>query len=292
MIGDSHANAFIPGLKKAIRGKMAMASAAGPGFNFIWACDERFRLLEASVRPGDVVVIVQALRDGGETYYGPAQLNFFRWALVPMLQSRGAQLVMVKDWPRLRMSAVLCRPPSQTSNCAFTENELSTKRDGQLGGQVDTQRLNDLEDEFRGVVHVFDALELFMQDGRGSNLVPGTSTNAYADFDHLSIEGAEYLAPYICSAFERWGFFAPVTSTDWQAPTEGSWRTEVLASATNDDNWCQRTAVAYCVISNDDGETGVLPDEDHNKMTNMWFDRSCDDHNNYLEGWPCYKLNC
>ena len=39
--------------------------------------------------------------------------------------------------------------------------------------------------------------------------VPGTDTNAYYDTGHLLALGARYLSPYMCSAFEGWGFFTP-----------------------------------------------------------------------------------
>ena len=39
--------------------------------------------------------------------------------------------------------------------------------------------------------------------------VPGTDTNAYYDTNHLLALGARYLSPYMCSAFEGWGFFTP-----------------------------------------------------------------------------------
>ena len=68
-------------------------------------------------------------------------------------------------------------------------------------------RLRQLERAHPGVVHVFGLLDLFMVNGRGSNLIPGTSVNGYMDHDHLNYNGGVYAAAFLCAAFERWGFF-------------------------------------------------------------------------------------
>ena len=98
LIGDSHANAFLPGLIKTVQGKMTIAAASGPGYIFVWAKDERFLLLEANLQKGDVVMLVQAAQQDQKSYYGPDQLAFIRWALVPLLESRGAKLLLFLDW--------------------------------------------------------------------------------------------------------------------------------------------------------------------------------------------------
>ena len=51
-------------------------------------------------------------------------------------------------------------------------------------------------------------LDLWLDgSGGGSNLVPGTTTNGYMDEHHLTTEGGLYLWPYLCAAFDDWGFF-------------------------------------------------------------------------------------
>eukprot|EP00966_Prymnesium_polylepis_P206147 4776617-Prymnesium_polylepis.1 len=98
-----------------------------------------------------------------------------------------------------------------------------------------------------------------MANGQGSSLVPGTRTRGYTDKDHLNEHGALYLAPYICAAFDGWGFFAPPPRNS-TATTTRAWRNgysfrprEAL------DTWCRRVATEYCIRS--DHSFGLLPQD-------------------------------
>lgn len=63
----------------------------------------------------------------------------------------------------------------------------------------DVQAITRFANEFPGVVFVFDkAIELLMQQGVGTNLVPGTATAAYVDNDHLSTEGRSSTRALLC----------------------------------------------------------------------------------------------
>ena len=61
-------------------------------------------------------------------------------------------------------------------------------------------------------VHFFSTRGLLCtsEDAHGvcSDRIPGTDIVAYLDHSHLRRGGSVYLAPYLCSAFERFGFYA------------------------------------------------------------------------------------
>uniref|UniRef100_A0A7S4IWY8 SGNH domain-containing protein n=1 Tax=Prymnesium polylepis TaxID=72548 RepID=A0A7S4IWY8_9EUKA len=289
LVGDSHANALVPGMRKAVENKMSMAAAAGPGYRFRFACDRRFELLDLNVRKGDVVVVLQSARSSNEmNYASDGQIAFYRWALVPMLKARGAKLVLMQDWPAMKVSGILCRPPRGTSRCAYTEDDIANGAGIHDPGSGTIRSLTEVlvnfANEFPDTVYAFDqTADLLMQNGQGSNLIPGTRTNAYADFDHISHEGALYLAPYLCAAFDSWGFYAPVDSSPAPAP----WRPAeiaALATVTNSREWCERVAVVFCVRVEDDW--GLLEGEDD--LLSEWADRDCNEKAGHVNTGPSY----
>ena len=295
MLGDSHAAAFAPGLAKAVRGNMAMAMGSGPSFMFVWSGDVRFSLLETVLQKGDVVLTVQAAREPGSdanpigdggSYYGPSQLAFFRWALIPMLQSKGGSLVLFEDVYRLGgagdgVNSMYFCPPGST-RCDYTEAEVNA-----FAGlrPVDKQRLQDFAAEFPETVRVFDrASDLMMAHGHGSNMVPGTSINAYVDSDHVSIAGGEYFAPYLCAAFDEWGLFEPVSRTndDSRHPSWLEAAREALATypadGSKDVEWCERAAVIFKVHIGYQNPLDRIPSPEREG----WTSRGCDGKTDYL----------
>ena len=65
--------------------------------------------------------------------------------------------------------------------------------------------------KYPGVVYGFGQSGLW-KDWAGA-AVPGSTALGFSDANpdnlntHLSYYGAAYIAPYLCAAFERWGFF-------------------------------------------------------------------------------------
>ena len=141
--------------------------------------------------------------------------DFYRTELVPWLKARGAHLVLIGDNIYLPREPTGCVPP-ETALCEYSGSDLSTPGFGLFVTTPPTPgsphsymaALRAFEAEDPTTVHVFDQYDLWLdRDGKGSHLIPGTLTNGYLDQNHLAPDGALYLAPYLCHAFEEWGFF-------------------------------------------------------------------------------------
>lgn len=202
VLGDSHAFETYVGIEAAVGERMAIGMAAYSG----WAAGEGdaewvgawLDALRQEVRRGDVVAILGRL-------YHEAPWNRFSqtpsqdaWLeehlLEPVLKPAGAKLVWISD------NLELSRPPytcsRDLSRCAplAATRALHAQREAELAA---------FAARHPGVVYVFAQSGLW----RDTAAVPGTLTPATFDHSHLSKEGALYLTPYLCGAFERWGFF-------------------------------------------------------------------------------------
>jgi len=270
LVGDSHAGALFPAFEKAVQGKMSLLFSAAPGWSFRSACDKRFAELEQNVQAGDVVVVASieyAVRsvDGHQPFW-TTEMAFWRNALIPMLTARGAKLVFVGDTYAIRTTSRMCATPRRAAHfCSYSESELGfgwgyrLAHPGSITKRELLSRVKDFARAYEGTFHIFDqTLDLFMVNGHGSNLVPGTSTNAYYDEDHLNTDGALYLAPYICAAFDEWGFFTPrpadfpFAASSWRAGT-------AVGPDEGPDEWCERVHTQYCVRPG--AGLGLLPEE-------------------------------
>ena len=147
-------------------------------------------------------------------YADAEQLAFLKQTIIPMVAERGAKLVLMVDSPYLARpnGGNTCIPPNNIQRCIFTEQDIRNHKmqrwqnpHATLYDYID--RFNTLHEEYPDTVFVFNQLELWMANGRGSNLIPGTMTNGFMDWEHLVPEGALYLWPYLCAAFNEWGFF-------------------------------------------------------------------------------------
>lgn len=115
---------------------------------------------------------------------------------------------------RLRRSAGVCTAMRDEALCGYTEADIAAGHglwfEGSLVGETARTyiaTLGRLAAQHPGTVYVFDQLDLWLVGGRGSHLVPGTLATGYLDTDHLSTWGSMYLWPYVCAAFDEWGFF-------------------------------------------------------------------------------------
>ena len=271
-VGYSHAGALLPGIQKAVAGRMAFAFSAAAGWSFRSVCDPRFAQLEESVREGDVVAVAE-LDPSPELVEGQRdpRLHFWRNALIPMLASRGAHLVLMGD--------VYALDPLCTSrDCPYSEDYIShgsgwrhPPRGSGLTKRGLLQLMIDVAREHAAHVHVFNStLDLFMANGQGSSWIPGTDIRAYLDYDHLSESGALYLAPYICAAFDSWGLFSPAPQQS-PAAAAGAWRSGVSFEPGEEEAaWCNRVATQYCVRPG--RSRGLLPEEAFER----WDEFSCE----------------
>ena len=115
------------------------------------------------------------------------------------MQARNASVVLFGDNPSLTGEPVRCK----------SNHDLCS-----LNAEADTRRrANDalILDFAAGRPNVFGFIQSDLwTPPSGESFwgnVPGTTTNAYYDSQHLLIAGAKYLSPYICTAFSEWGLF-------------------------------------------------------------------------------------
>lgn len=224
LIGDSHAGALRDGLEEAVKGHMAFSyvAAAGWGLNPAQTSDARISHLKNAMRRGDVLVYTTYIypRSCGRCQYaGEGMLNHIETILLPWIREKGAHLVLVNDDPQLPKDARMCMrsPPNRCfyDGASYFTGSQPAWQLGVVPENEEPKSLRAMETAIRrfakrhrGVVYSFEQLDLWLDaQGHGSNIIPGTTTNGYADGHHLSKEGSLYLAPYICAAFDGWGFF-------------------------------------------------------------------------------------
>ena len=200
--GDSHAEATLPGLIRAVGGRMSIRhffkggcgvgpSQYGQGNMML---DVMLDMLRREVRRGDVVAIVQLAGQSTEID------DYLERELVdPILKPRGAKLLRLSDNPALSAQPSTCS--RQLSRCHLVHTPGSTPaREAQMDA---------FAAKHPGTVYGFAQSGLW-RDSAGA-AVPNTRFSAFREVTsgntHLSYLGAFYLAPYLCGAFERWGFF-------------------------------------------------------------------------------------
>ena len=224
ILGDSHARAIAPAVQAAFDG---LAQVSYVSFSFMCGYvseeyihgdasnidgGERMRhacsilnaqvdeTLNSQLRGCDIVVLHQhsyRLNDG--KLQGPerkvASVVARYRHLQAMVRAKGAQLVLLGDTLQLPEEGWRC-----AANAAMARScELTT---GQAHAQLERERsvYTDLARDDPGT-HYFALDELMCDAGSGTcgAFVPGTSTLAYSDKDHLTIAGALYLWPFICA---------------------------------------------------------------------------------------------
>ena len=166
--------------------------------NDVWAA------LQAHVQQDDVVMVATAyhrfwwmnastaLRVNSEFL---AQLND------QVIAPRGAQLVLIDDIFFAPEQAITC-----AGECSFASsgkfNAPESNDDRQALVNAAHSALTATAPNVHFVKVLFDSL----CDGSTCHMrVPGTSAMAYMDDDHLSSQGAMYVAPFIACAFEEAG---------------------------------------------------------------------------------------
>lgn len=235
MVGDSHAGSLRSGVQMAVKGKMAFAFMAQSSHYFGMLDPEpRLPQLYEHVGQGDVVLLASRLtltqrpvyfRGTGSSHpyaSDPRVLAHYATGLLPWLRRVGAKLVLLGDNYGLSRDGSLCRPTARTNPCAYSEASILSGfgcgSHQAPNGRCPSPSHNALRqyeaamqafaDEHHDVVHFFPQLDLWLTpDGQGSNLIPGTRTNGYVDQGHVNRQGSLYLWPFLCDAFERWGFF-------------------------------------------------------------------------------------
>ena len=119
LFGDSHAAALTAGVARAVRGRMAFAWMARAGCAYTpvqTQCPAAYRahitsMLRSQLRRGDVVCVTGA----GDVPLMAASLAWYESFLLPLLRSKGAALLLLRDvlpmYQVLLTSALLLRTP-------------------------------------------------------------------------------------------------------------------------------------------------------------------------------------
>ena len=230
LLGDSHAASLAPGLMAAVDGAAHVSWISLP-WGVIWSCDfhnernswrfraceqerqEVDRVLREQVRACDVVVITH-LRDqwtdersSRETSATNARRNLAIFQT--QVRSLGAKLVIIGDVPALPINPRHCIPS------AFRPDAVDACRTPALvGDAIDDVEYKALASADAGVYYM-STYGLFCDPARSSDgcgaVVPGTSTFAYADENHLNVAGSLYLWPHLCAFFRSNGLLGGTT---------------------------------------------------------------------------------
>lgn len=220
LVGDSHAGHLVGGLEKALQGSMAFSYTARgccgyyPDSLLASECtqddysvavafrDHVTQTLNANVQAGDVV----AFNTIHNNHLRPEAITFYRSWLLPMLQSRGAKLLLFGDTFSLERGASQCYGSSawfceRSYNVAYDYEGLSARRANAAA----------LAAELPSTVYFLSLGYLFCTSATASGVcgaqVPGTTVVGYHDSKHLKLVGSVYMWPHMCAAFRQLNFF-------------------------------------------------------------------------------------
>lgn len=218
LVGDSHAGALYPAVERAVAGKLSLVMAARRQTQFARpgkgdkegdeANQEHFkndilRSLRSRMEPGDVLLIMNV--EGGQSWgHQKYVTSGYTWLLDDVLEktvrAHNASLILAGDNPQLNRAPTMCQSNHALCHVDTHEQRIREDRDTAL---IELS-------EGRPDVFAFIQTHLW-QVAPGSPAfhgnVPGTTTNAYYDHNHLLSPGTNYLGPYLCDAFNEWGFF-------------------------------------------------------------------------------------
>jgi len=190
-------------------------------------------MLRSQLRRGDVVGLLAA----GDEHLKPEMLAWYDTFLRPLLASKGAQLLLLRDallqpmegntrsWQPCVDAPASCSwargqcafDPSATNLCwgLSTDRELSSGRaaprvgwwpDTVLAEAIAYTRARNSSVLFLSTRDLFCTTSEHMSAMCGPTIA-GTNVVGYCDGAHLNLAGSMYLWPYLCSAFLRFGLF-------------------------------------------------------------------------------------
>jgi len=227
LIGDSHTGALGPGLMTALEGAASVVwISAGFGCGYlstqfievvignnedgvyIGPCkiynEEIDAQLRQHLKPCDMVVIHHRAwqSQGGMKMQGSpevhaSQVNRLR-SLQHLVTSRGAKLVLIGDVGTIPGRGSRCALSSAAeAACEISWSEVVEQNQREHAVYTELAKTPD--------TYYFKMDHLLCADGMCDAFIPGTSTFAYSDDNHVSTEGAIYLWPFLCAFFEESG---------------------------------------------------------------------------------------
>lgn len=221
---------MLPGIEASVRGIMTVAYTGRGMCGYLSDQDLRMgrcgqdrveiatayrdfltTMLKEQLKPGDVLALTAA----SGIALGKSMRQWYDEAVIPMIRSRGARLLLIGEPPALRDLPQVCTPsptnPNAGEQCESRYGELY-KREAWEEAPRNQDDAGESFAKSREDVYFFRSFGLFCTsteaDGVCSGVVPGTDAIAYTDTRHLARAGAVYLAPYLCASFREWGFFA------------------------------------------------------------------------------------
>lgn len=163
------------------------------------------KALEDQIKPNDIVAVCHKrtkLSLGN-------QVEFLR-DIQKFVTSRGAKLLLIGDVPQLPDRSLHCIPstfaPNRARHCEISsdtvaKDDVSHARESAVYRELAREKSTFFFDTFPLLCdpnsHVCGAF------------VPGTSTLAFIDDDHLTSAGSFYLWPYLCSFLRENGLIDP-----------------------------------------------------------------------------------
>lgn len=182
LLGDSHALRLGPALKAATSTSIKYVAQYGAETSIV--TPHFLAFLQGQLRGGDHVIYSKSLDQAAPTY----RLQMDLRSLFGVVNSAGAKLVVVYDGAILHQNPALCL--LRGLDCGISKQEvLQTPR------RLVAQRFASLHHE----VKVFDIAQLLCSETTCSMFLPGTTTQAYIDKEHINQYAAKFLAPALCS---------------------------------------------------------------------------------------------
>eukprot|EP00440_Ansanella_granifera_P030848 gb/GFBE01033502.1/.p1 GENE.gb/GFBE01033502.1/~~gb/GFBE01033502.1/.p1 ORF type:complete len:298 (+),score=41.93 gb/GFBE01033502.1/:1-894(+) len=186
LIGDSHAEKLLFGFQKATGMTVKMFAIDGPVKKA--ATPAVLKKLEAVLKPGDSVAFTKIFQRGLDVPAFEQQLT----DLYAVTSAKRAKLVVVKDNHWLPRHPDICR--LKRDACEITKAECAHHPSRAVVDKFKAAHASDPN------VRVLDTLEHMCKGTTCSMYVPGTSTWAFTDTNHLTEWGSLYLTPFICQA--------------------------------------------------------------------------------------------
>mmetsp|Transcript_130019 Transcript_130019/g.259372 ORF Transcript_130019/g.259372 Transcript_130019/m.259372 type:complete len:868 (+) Transcript_130019:90-2693(+) len=217
LFGDSHAQASVPALRHAVTRDYSFVYATKPRHNCFKKnssyCQRVGDHIKKLLKPGDVVAMAYA-----SWKFSPALIRpgGFRGSLEQMHQymefihlwsnttkKHGASVLILGDPTVMKDRGLFCIPssfnPHAGARCA------RSRKWGTNYGRKFRANLRELVSRVVSNAYFFDPRDLFCDHSMCSAMIPGTSTLAIGDQEHLTIEGSVYMWPFLCSFLSKRG---------------------------------------------------------------------------------------
>lgn len=193
VVGDSHA--FVLGYGLAISASMPTHKFSCSGLfapNIVKCTSPIVKRLSESVGSGDIIVLAMEFDEKPPEYVNA--YKSFMQNLKIVAETKGARLVLLADWASMVKAPQMCKLTGKFDACEASYSE-SIRRQAPMKAAFDQ--------ELQAGIGRINLLPALCTPSQCLANVPGTKTLAYADTDHLSKAGAEYVGFYLCQQLQK-----------------------------------------------------------------------------------------